>query len=154
MAAGELLGPQHRDVLPNRHVGEKGILLKEIAHLPPLGRKIDFGGAVKEGNAIQSDLALIRGQDPGNALEGHGFPAAGSAQQGQDLVFRVKPGFQMKRAQCFSDIHMEHQARTSFPFRFCRLSNRLTVSKKTAEMAMFTSTQRRAPASSLVRQSW
>ena len=143
------------DVLPHRHVGEQGVLLEQIPHPPPLGRQVDPGGAVIQGDAVQLDVPLVRRQDARYALEGHGLAAPGGSQQGQRLVPGLKPDLQAEVSQLLLNVHGErHYRPPPFPARLCRASSRFTASRNTAEMAMFTSTQRRASASLLVRQSW
>ena len=68
------------NILAYRHVGEEGVTLEKIAHLPFLGRQIDSGSAVKEGCAVQHDAALIGRQDAGNALQRDRLAAAGGTQ--------------------------------------------------------------------------
>ena len=149
------LVPHRRgDVLPHRHVGEQGILLEQVPHLPLLGRQVDFGSAVVESDAVQDDLSRIRRQDAGDALEGHGLAAPGGPQQGQRLVLCLKSDGQVKIPQLFLNVHRKGHYRLP-PFRLCRsrASSMLTASSTTAEMARFTSTHRMAMASSPVRQS-
>ena len=174
LAAGELPGPQRRcilqpeaaqkilyerltailaadgagDVLPDGHVGEEGVLLKEIAYMPLLGRQVDAGGAVEQDAPVQYDAPLIRPQYAGDALERYGFPAAGSTKQGQRRIARLKLYIQSKVSQALANGNGETHVCTSL-----RRSSRFTASKNIADRAMFTSTHRRAPASSLVRQS-
>ena len=64
-------------------MGEEGVVLKEIAHPPLLGRQVDFGLAVKEDPAVQDDSAPVRPQQPGNTAQAHALSAAGGPQQGQ-----------------------------------------------------------------------
>ena len=100
---------------------------------------------------VQGDAALVGPEDAGDTAEGHALAAAGGPQQGQGLRPGLKGGFQLEVPQLFPDVHMEHYRRP--PFRW-RSSSRLTVKRNTAEMATFTSTQRKAMASSPVCQSW
>ena len=143
------------DVLGRGHVGEQGVLLEQVAHLPFLGRQIDLCSAVEQGHTVQHDLALVRSQNPCDAPQCHGFAAAGGSQQGQTFVFRFKPDFQLKVSHFLTNIHGKgHQRPPPFPVCRWRVSSRFTASRNTAEMAMFTSTHFNAPRSSLVRQSW
>ena len=140
-----------QEVPPDGPIGEEGVLLEEVARPALLGREDDPGGAVKEDPAIQGDAALVRPEDTGDTAEGHTLAAAGGPQQGQGLRPGVKGDLQLEVPQLFPDVNMEHYRRP--PFRW-RSSSRLTVKRNTAEMATFTSTQRKAMASSPVCQSW
>ena len=145
----------HGDVLADRHVGKQGVLLKQVAHLTLLGRQVNVGGAVVQGLAIQLDDALVGPQNARDAPQCHALAAAGGAQKGQSLVLGCEIGLELEGAQLLADT--DGQTHDAAPFlRLCRSrdSSRFTASRKTAEMAMFTKTQRRAPASSLVRHSW
>ena len=140
--------------MPHRHVGEQGILLEEIPHPPLLGRQVDLGGAVEEGHAVQHDAPPVRGQDPRHTPERHALSAAGGTQQRQGLPLRFKLDLQMEVPHGLFDLYIQpHQRLPPFSDR-CRVSSRFTASRKTAEMAMFTSTHQAAPTLSLVRQSW
>ena len=142
------------DVLPHRHVGEQSVLLEQVPDLPPLGRQVDSGGAVVKGNTVQLDVSLVRRQNAGDALEGHRLAAPRGPQQGQRLIPGVELDRQMKISQGLSDVHgKRHYRLPPFPARFWRASSRFTANRNTAEMAMFTSTQRRASVSLSVRQS-
>ncbi len=78
------------------------------------------------------------------------FAAAGSAQQAGNAAIGLKPGAEMEPAIVLFNIHQKtHRV---FPFCFC--SSMFTASSTTAEIAMLIITQVKAPASSLVRQSW
>ena len=92
------------------------------------------------------------GSRTGDAAQGDGLSAAGGSQQGQRGSVCVELDRQMEGPQPLSDVYM--QAHQRFPPLCSRFSSSSTVSRNTAEMAMFTSTHRSAPASSLVRQSW
>ena len=63
----------------------------------------------------------------------------------------VEGHVEAESAELFSDIDEQTHAFTAF---FCRASSMFTVSSTTVLMARFTITQKKAPASSLVRQSW
>ena len=142
------------DVLPHRHVGEQGVLLEQVSHPTPLGRQVDPGGAVIQGDAVQLDVPLVRRQDTRHTFEGHGLAAPRGSQQGQRLVPGLEPDLQPEIPQLLLNVHGErHYRPPPFPARLCLASSRFTASRNTAEMAMFTSTQRRASASLSVRQS-
>ena len=146
-----------QDVLPHRHVGEQCVILKQIAHLPLLGRQVNFFVGIKQRHAVQHDAALVRRFHTGDAFQGQAFAAAGGPQQAQHgggVVLGLKADVQRERAVGFADVHQQTHRRTAFLPAFWRSSSRLTMSSTTAEMARLTSTQRKAPASSLVRQSW
>ncbi len=136
------------------HVGKEGILLEEVSHPPPLRRQVHPGGTVVEHPAVQLNVPLVRPQDARYALEGHGLAASRGSQQSQCLsVLRPEGGLQGKAPQSFADLHCQsHQTTPFFVCRWLR-SSRFTASSTTVEMARFTSTQRKARASLLVRQS-
>ena len=142
------------DILRYGHVREQGVLLEKVSHLPFLGRQINVSGAVEQGLSVQLDDALIRPQNTGDAAERDAFSAAGSTQQSQCLLSGGQLRLQLEGAQLLSNT--DEQAHLGPPFRRpwrSRVSSRLTAIRNTAEMAMFTSTHFKAPASSLIRQS-
>ena len=122
-----------------------------LLYLALLRRQGDVLGAVKQHPAIQYDAARIRLYDTGNAAQGHAFAAAGCAQNGCGGAARGKVGVKGKAIQLFGNVHFKTHAR---PPAFCFFSSRFTASSTTAEITISTSTQRMAPASSLVRHSW
>ena len=136
------------DVLPDGHVGEEGVLLKEVAYVPLLRRQVDAGGAVEQDAPVQYDAPFVRPQYAGDALERHGFSTAGGPEQGQRSIASLKLYIQGKAPQALVNGNGETHVCTSL-----RRSSRFTASRNMADRAMFTSTHRRAPASSLVRQS-
>ena len=81
MAASPVLDDSG-DVLPDSHIGKQGILLEEIAGPPPLGRQVDSGGAVEEGDAVQLDSPFVWSHDSGDAPQRHGLSAAGGPKKG------------------------------------------------------------------------
>ena len=104
---------------------------------------------VEEGAPVQHDAAPVGSDDAGNALERHGFAAARGAQKPQRPALRRKGDLEGEGAKVLFQIHQKgHQATSpkgaAVRFRAVRSSrsNRLTVSRTAAEMAMFTSTQR------------
>ena len=105
---------------------------------------------IVEDHPVQLDVAFVRLFDAGDAPESHAFAAAGGAKQTGDAVFRLKGDVQAEFAQVPADVHDQTHFATAF---FCRFSSRFTVSSTTVLMARFTITQKKAPASSLVRQS-
>lgn len=129
-------------------------MLEQIAHPPPLGRQINMGGAVKEHLAIQDDAPPVRPLDTGNAFKGQALAAARGTQQSQRLSLRAEGRLQMEAAIGFSTSTSSAIYLTPFPGEgFSRRSSIFTASSTTAEIAMFTNTQRKARASFPVRQS-
>ena len=104
------------DVLRHGHVGEEGVLLKEISYAPLLGRQVDTFPAVKEHLAVQFDVTPIRAENPGNALECHAFAAAGGAQQRQSFVSGLEVGLEVEVPQVLFHVNCQrHGAVASFP---------------------------------------
>ena len=95
-------------------------------------------------------MALVRALDAGDAFERHALAAAGGAQETGDAVFRFKGGVQAKAAEIPVNVNDQTHLFTAF---FCLASRRFTVSSTTVLMARLTITQKKAPASSSVRQS-
>ena len=60
------------DIFLHRHVGEEGVILKQVAHPPGLGAHIDPGSGVVEHPpplpALQDDPPGFRGGDAGDGL--------------------------------------------------------------------------------------
>ena len=139
------------DVLQHGHVGKEGVILKQVAHPPFLSGEIDVFFGVEQHPAVQLDVALVRALDAGDAFEGHALAAAGGAEKAGDAVFRPEGRVQRKAAEIPVDIHDQTHLFTAF---FCLASRRFTVSSTTVLMARLTITQKKAPASSSVRQSW
>ena len=81
----------------------------------------------------------------------HALAAARGAQQAQHAALGFEPDLEEEASQVFFYVHQKAHRRTPVPLRF---SIRLTTSSTAAEMARLTITQVKAPASSLVRQSW
>ena len=71
------------DVVGNRHIREKGKVLKEIAEAPLLRGQVDALLAVKEHPAVEHDAPAVGALEPSDALEGHALAAARGAQQAQ-----------------------------------------------------------------------
>ena len=140
------------DIGPHAHVGKERIVLKQIAHPARLGRQIDAALRIKEGHAVQHNSAPVRLLNAGDAFERHALAAAGSPQQAGDASVRFKGSMQLKVPQLLMNIHLKaHRFFTAF---FCRSSSMLTVRSTAVLMARLIITQVKAPASSLVRQSW
>ena len=54
------------DIFFHRHIGEEGIILKEIAHAPGLGALIDFQGGIKQyPSACRLSLGVLKGDASG-----------------------------------------------------------------------------------------
>ena len=64
------------DVVGNRHIREKGKVLKEIADAPLLRGQVDALLAVKEHPAVEHDAPAVGALEPSDALEGHALAAA------------------------------------------------------------------------------
>ena len=104
------------DVLRHGHVGEEGVLLKEISHAPLLGRQVDTFPAVKEHLAVQFNVTPIRAENPGDALECHALAAAGGAQQRQGFASGLKSGLKVEVPQALFKVNgQRHGAVASFP---------------------------------------
>ena len=104
------------DVLRHGHVGEEGVLLKEISHAPLLGRQVDVFPAVKEHLAVQFNVTPIRAENPGDALECHALAAAGGAQQRQGFVSGLEVGLEVEVPQALFKVNgQRHGAVASFP---------------------------------------
>ena len=76
------------DVLIHRHIGPEGVVLKQEAHLPLVGRHIDPRLAVKHHGVPDGDPAAGGGLQPGDHPQGGGLSAAGGAQKGDKGVVR------------------------------------------------------------------
>ena len=139
------------DVLLHGHVGEQRIVLEQKAHAPLLRRQVDVLFTVKQHPAVQHDAARIRLYDTRDAAQCHAFAAAGGPQQRGGRAACGKFGPKGEALQLFGNVHFQTHFR---PPAFCFFSSRFTASSTAAEMAISTSTQRMAPASSLVRHSW
>ena len=140
-----------QNVLGHRHIGEQGVALEQVAHPPPLGGQVDALFAVEQGLAVQDDTPPVGPLNAGNAFEGHALAAARGAQQAQHAALGFKPDLEEEAAQILFNVYQKAHRRTPVPLRF---SMRLTTSSTAAEIARLTITQAKAPASSLVRQSW
>ena len=81
------------NVLRHGHVGEEGILLEEIPHLPLLGRQVDMPLTVKKHLAVQDNPPPVRPLNTSNTLEGQALAATRGAQQGQGLSLCLKLRF-------------------------------------------------------------
>ena len=140
-----------QDILRHRHIGKQGVALEQVAHPTPLRRQVDALFAVEQSLTVQDDAPPVGPLDPGDALEGHALAAARGAQQAQHAALGFEPDLEEEASQVFFYVHQKAHRRTPVPLRF---SIRLTTSSTAAEMARLTITQVKAPASSLVRQSW
>lgn len=136
------------DVLPDGHIWKKGAALEQVSHAAPLGREVDPRPGIKEGHAVQNDAAPVGPLNPGDALEGEAFPAAGGAQKAEHAAVRVQRDAQVEAAQPLFKRGAQAHGRTLLP------SRRLTAISTAALIARLTSTQKAAPEASLVRQSW
>ncbi len=139
-----------QNVLPHRHIGKQGVILEQIPHPPLLRRQVDPFFRIKQRLPVQHDGSPVRPFDARDALQGHAFAAAGGPQQAQHTAPGLEPGGEAEIPQLFFNVHKKAHRFTAFR----RSSSRFTASSTTVEIARFTSTQRKAPASSLVRHSW
>ena len=137
-------------ILPHGHVGEQGVALEQVAHMPRPRRFIDELAAVEQHMVVQDDGAAVGLFQPRDAFEGHALAAARRAQKTHDAAVAVKMHVEGEVPQLFVNVNGE----AHLPFLPSFFSNRLTASNTTAEMAMLMSTQRSASASLPVRQSW
>ena len=86
---GQLLpdvGQAERNVLVDGHVGPQGIILKQEAHLPLVGRDVDTKGAVKHHLIADGNTAAGGGLQAGDHAQDGGLSAAGGAKQGDEGV--------------------------------------------------------------------
>ena len=139
------------DILLHRHMGKQGVILKQQPHPSLLGRQVDPPFTVEQHPAIQHNAAPVRPDNPRDTAQGHAFAAARRPQNRGGGVSGGEPGAEGKALKGFFDVDFQTHGRTP---AFCLRSSRLTASSTTAEMAMSTRTHCKAPASSLVRQSW
>ncbi len=139
------------DVLPHGHVRKERVVLEEIAHVPLLRREVYALLAVVEDDAVKLNVSGVRLFYPGDAFERHALAAAGGTEQTGHAVLRLEPLFKLEAAELFLYVHNKAHL---FTLTFCLLSRRLTVRSTTVLMARFIMTQKNAPASSFVRQSW
>ncbi|OAT86468.1 hypothetical protein A6M21_03350 [Desulfotomaculum copahuensis] len=70
----------------HRHVGEKGIVLKDIPHPAAAVGQVDPGCAGKKKPAVQHDFPLLRLLQSGQTLQEGGFAGSGRPEHHQDLV--------------------------------------------------------------------
>ena len=138
------------DILLHRHIGEKRVVLKQVAHAPLLRGQVDLLLRIEQHPPVELDMTLVRLLDPGDAFERHAFAAARGAQQAGHAVRSREMHVETKRAQLLLDIDHKTHFATAF---FCRLSSMFTASSTTVLIARLTSTQNSAPRSSFVRQS-
>ena len=85
-------------VISHRHVGKQLIVLEQQGTLALLGRQVDTSRRVKEGDAVDDDLALVGRLHAGNATQGAALATTRGAQQrhallaGPKLHVEHKPG--------------------------------------------------------------
>ena len=80
------VGQAEGDILVHRHVGPKGVVLEQEAHLPLVCGDVDAHLTVKHYLVADGDAAAGRGLQPGDHPQGGGLAAAGGAQQGDEGV--------------------------------------------------------------------
>ena len=137
-------------VLPERHIGKQGVILKKITHPALLGVKGYALSAVVEYHAVQLYVSAVRPFYARDALERHALAAAGGAQYARDSL----PRFQLcGKAEGTKPLFYVNYKAHALPPLVLR-SSMLTMSSTTADMPRFTMTQKKAPASSFVRHSW
>ena len=137
------------DILLHCHMGEEGVVLEEVAHLPLLGGQVDALFPVEEGASVQHDAPPVGGDDASDALEGHRLAAAGGPQKAQGAAAGLEGDLQLKGPEVLFNIHQKRHQTTSsaagrgrfLPRRSFR-SSRFTARSTTAEMRIFTITQR------------
>lgn len=122
--------------------------MKHIPNLTKLRLNIYALFAVKKRIAVQLDMTAVRTLYAGDALEGHGFAAAGGAEQARHALLCLKGRPQRKAAKLLFYIHDKAHI-FALPFFF---SSIFTANSTAADMARFISTHIRALLSSLVRQ--
>ena len=112
---------------------------------------------IEQRYTVHDYFAAVRPFDTGDALEGHAFSAAGGPQQRQHLISGLELHLEPEGAQALFNIDIYAHHAPPFPEALLLpedfFSSMLTASSTTKDIAMFTSTQRKASASSLVRQS-
>jgi hypothetical protein len=72
------------DIIENRQVGEKGMILKDHPHTPLLWR--DELLRAGDQTIIQADETAVRAFQTGNQAQGGGFPASAGSDQDQNFA--------------------------------------------------------------------
>ena len=137
-------------VLPERHIGKQGVILKKITHPALLGMKVYALSAVVEYHAVQLYVSAVRPFYACDALERHALAAAGGAQYARDSLPRLQLCGKAEGTKPLFYVNYKAHALPPLVLR----SSMLTMSSTTADMPRFTMTQKKAPASSFVRHSW
>ena len=139
------------DILFHGHVRKECIVLEQIADMALLRLQVDVLLRVKEHSAIEDDSAFIRSHNAGDASEGHGLAAAGCSENADMACIGRKVHIEAEPPEILADVCF--QSHDFLAFLRSRSSSMFTEISTTAEIAIFTSTQVIAPASSFVRQS-
>ena len=86
MRAGAVRAVAHAEtqVVAHGHVGEKGGILKDIAHRAAMRRQEDSGLAVLPDLAVQAAKAAGLALQPGDGAQPGGLAGAGGAENGGD----------------------------------------------------------------------
>ena len=106
------------DVLGHRQVGEKGVILENVTHVPAAGRHLDIGRGIEQDPVAHHDAAGIRSDQAGDGLERHGLAGPRGTEKDHDVLIRGKGCFQEEDPfpgpQAFFDIHRDFHDET-FP---------------------------------------
>src|SRR5207245_6545405 len=63
-------------VLPQRHVREQRVVLKDIAAMASLGRKVHAGCAIEKNLIIEQDASFVGANEAGDGVEREGLTGA------------------------------------------------------------------------------
>ena len=85
------------EVLPQGHMGEQGVVLKDVAGAAGTGRQIDASLAIEEHFVIEHDAAFVGGSEPGDEIEGQRLTGAGRAKQDRDAGARFEVHVERER---------------------------------------------------------
>ena len=137
-------------VLFHRHIGKQRIILKKITYVPYLRTQIHMLFAVKKNSAVQNNTPLVRRDDPGDTFQRQAFAASGCSQKPHDPALMFQINRKQKPSKILFNVNRKTHDAPAFPFL---RSSIFTISSTTVDIAILTSTQKSAPASSFVLHS-
>ena len=95
------------NVIGHRHIGEQLIVLEQQGAFALLGRQVDARHRVKEGYAVDDDLALVGRLHAGNTAQRTALATTRGAQQRHTFLTGLKPHVEHKPGIALFDIQNE-----------------------------------------------
>jgi hypothetical protein len=101
------------NILRYREMRKEGIVLGHIPDTPLLRTDVETAAAVKNGSAVEADIAGIGLDHTGDGLQGEALARARGPKQDHEPVMHGKSHVEFKRAETFMQGDFKHMTRRS-----------------------------------------